>query len=241
MNYRKIWKENYGDIPKDKSGRSYEIHHIDGNRDNNDILNLKCISISDHFYIHLKQGNFLASASIARRMKLNETDIKALARFGGIEARDKKLGIFALTEDQKRENSSKGGKAVRGKNWFTDGISETKSEVCPGSGWKKGRSCKNLGYTKGKKLGYFWNNGIINMRFLECPGPEWKKGKLLTQEQRNRRSEIASSIIRSKESNEKRSQKLKNIMKEKVICNVCGKIGGIGAMKRWHFENCKGV
>jgi len=31
-NYRKVWIDNYGEIPRDVLGRSYEIHHLDGNR-----------------------------------------------------------------------------------------------------------------------------------------------------------------------------------------------------------------
>jgi len=55
MNYRKIWEEINGPIPKDSSGRTFDIHHIDGNRKNNSIENLICLSIEDHFKIHLKQ------------------------------------------------------------------------------------------------------------------------------------------------------------------------------------------
>ena len=40
-NYRKIYEQHYGPIPKDTDGRSYEIHHIDGNHNNNDINNLR--------------------------------------------------------------------------------------------------------------------------------------------------------------------------------------------------------
>jgi len=55
MNYRKIWENAYGEIPKDLDGRTYDIHHIDGNRKNNSIENLICLSIEDHYKIHLKQ------------------------------------------------------------------------------------------------------------------------------------------------------------------------------------------
>ena len=55
MNYRKLWENNYGEIPKDEKGRSYEIHHIDGNRDNNELSNLICVSIEEHYNIHLNQ------------------------------------------------------------------------------------------------------------------------------------------------------------------------------------------
>jgi len=62
MGYRKIWSKIYGEIPKDELGRSYEIHHIDGNRNNNSIENLTCVSIKEHYEIHKKQyienGNY---------------------------------------------------------------------------------------------------------------------------------------------------------------------------------------
>jgi hypothetical protein len=57
MNYRKIWESYYGKIPVDSNGVSFDIHHIDGNRKNNDINNLMCVSIYDHYKIHLKQFN----------------------------------------------------------------------------------------------------------------------------------------------------------------------------------------
>lgn len=35
--YRRLYEQAHGPIPKDKQGRSYEIHHIDGNRKNNPV------------------------------------------------------------------------------------------------------------------------------------------------------------------------------------------------------------
>jgi len=67
--YRKIWIENYGPIPVDANGRSYEIHHIDGNRGNNDLSNLMCVSIDEHYDIHEKQGDFAACMAIVQRRK----------------------------------------------------------------------------------------------------------------------------------------------------------------------------
>lgn len=66
--YRKIWESVYGEIPVDEEGRSYEIHHIDGNHLNNDINNLKCVSIKEHYDIHYKQGDYAACHMIAKRM-----------------------------------------------------------------------------------------------------------------------------------------------------------------------------
>ena len=55
MNYRKLWESIHGIIPKDSLGRTFDIHHIDGNHKNNSIDNLICLSLEDHYKIHLKQ------------------------------------------------------------------------------------------------------------------------------------------------------------------------------------------
>jgi hypothetical protein len=68
MNYRKIWEKYNGSIPKDEKGRSYDIHHIDGNRNNNDITNLKAVSLEEHWKIHFEQGDYLEANMIANRI-----------------------------------------------------------------------------------------------------------------------------------------------------------------------------
>ena len=71
MNYRKIWQSYYGEIPKDENGRTYEIHHKDGNRKNNSIDNLICVSIQEHYNIHYNQKDWKACYKI--RMRMNTT------------------------------------------------------------------------------------------------------------------------------------------------------------------------
>jgi len=71
INYRKIWEKTFGSIPKDDEGRSFEIHHRDGNRTNNSIENLICISIQEHYDIHYEQGDYGACVMIAKRMSLS--------------------------------------------------------------------------------------------------------------------------------------------------------------------------
>lgn len=68
--YRKIWGDNFGKIPTDDRGRVYEIHHKDGNRSNNSIENLMCVSIQEHFDIHAAKGEWGAATLIAKRMGL---------------------------------------------------------------------------------------------------------------------------------------------------------------------------
>lgn len=71
MGYRKKWEKAYGPIPKDEKGRSYEIHHIDGNRKNNDLSNLQCLSLQEHYELHLSQGDYAAAFRIAQRMTIS--------------------------------------------------------------------------------------------------------------------------------------------------------------------------
>ena len=76
----RIWEAAHGKVPKDSEGRSYEIHHIDGNPNNNALENLACLSIDEHYNIHLSQGDFGAAFLIARRMKLPPEEISEVAR-----------------------------------------------------------------------------------------------------------------------------------------------------------------
>lgn len=78
--YRKVWEEAYGEIPKDTEGRTYEIHHIDGNRENNSIENLMCVTIQEHFEIHFMQGDYNACIRMLDRMKLTPEEISEQAR-----------------------------------------------------------------------------------------------------------------------------------------------------------------
>jgi HNH endonuclease len=68
MDYRKLWESHNGPIPKDKDGRSYEIHHIDGNHQNNVIQNLKLVTIQEHYDVHYSQGDYGACLAIIMRM-----------------------------------------------------------------------------------------------------------------------------------------------------------------------------
>lgn len=77
-NYRKIWESYNGPIPIDEYGRTFEIHHIDGNRQNNDIQNLLCLSIEDHFKIHYEQEDHSACFKIAERLMLSSEERSSL-------------------------------------------------------------------------------------------------------------------------------------------------------------------
>lgn len=70
-NYRKIWEAAYGSIPYDSTGRKMEIHHIDGNRKNNNLENLKLVTIEEHYKIHESQCDWAACQNIILRMSIS--------------------------------------------------------------------------------------------------------------------------------------------------------------------------
>ena len=79
-NHRKIYKQHYGTIPKDETGRTYDIHHIDGNHFNNDPVNLKAVTIQEHYEIHYAQGDWAACLIMSDRMKISPEEKSILAK-----------------------------------------------------------------------------------------------------------------------------------------------------------------
>lgn len=66
--HRKIYEEAYGPIQK-----GFHIHHIDGNRDNNDLSNLVALSPKDHYELHKKQGDWACCLALVRTGHLEIT------------------------------------------------------------------------------------------------------------------------------------------------------------------------
>lgn len=77
--YRRIYEKHFGPIPIDNEGRTYDIHHIDGNRKNNHPPNLIAVTIQQHYDIHYSQGDFAACHRIAAKMKMSPADISRIA------------------------------------------------------------------------------------------------------------------------------------------------------------------
>jgi hypothetical protein len=79
-NYRNIYENHHGIIPQEENGRSYHIHHIDGNRMNNDPANLIALSIQEHYNIHHLQNDWYACLKLAKQMNKSPEEISELAR-----------------------------------------------------------------------------------------------------------------------------------------------------------------
>lgn len=154
--YRVVWQSVNGPIPRDSMGRSYEIHHIDGDKTNNSIQNLQCVSIQEHFDIHYAQGDFHACWMIAHRMHMTPDDISAFNR-----------DLIRALELPGRN---------KGKQAWNNGVRVTYSLECPGSGWVKGNLQNGrVGATANKVV---WNDGTKIMYADICPGEGWNLGAL---------------------------------------------------------------
>lgn len=118
--HRLIYENHFGPIPKDEDGRSFEIHHVDGNHNNNSVDNLMCVSIKEHYQIHSEQGDLKACLIMAKRMKLSPAEKSRLAKLSNTGERNPSFGTI----------------------WITDGVNNKKiipEQEIP-KGWRKGRT-----------------------------------------------------------------------------------------------------
>lgn len=97
VDYKKIWKEHYGPIPKDEHGMNYHIHHIDRDPTNNHITNLQALSAKDHAKVH--EHEFVKWASSAHTFWTEEGKARRsnAAKKSGTTNYENKVGIFDPT------------------------------------------------------------------------------------------------------------------------------------------------
>lgn len=80
-NYRKIYENHHGPIPREGNGRSFEIHHRDGNHSNNDPNNLVALTLQEHYDIHYAQGDYSACLLMKhQRMVKTPEEISEIAK-----------------------------------------------------------------------------------------------------------------------------------------------------------------
>lgn len=130
--YRRIWINENGPIPVDENGQSYEIHHINGNRSDNELSNLICVSIREHFNIHLEQGDAAACASILQRMVASPEEYKEKLKLYSLKGDKHPMWGKTHTEEAKRkigEASSKRNKGKGNPRYGKSHTNETRKKI----------------------------------------------------------------------------------------------------------------
>lgn len=177
MHYRKVWEIAYGKIPD-----GLEIHHIDGNHSNNELVNLKLVTLQEHLDIHKSQGDYGAVQAIMIRME--SYDRKEIAKLASLSQKNlienrkhnfQKLNRSELSKKVMKERLAAGSPAFLG-------ITDTRE-----NSRKAGLAAKEkkAGFHNPEKTGgvfvkntFWWTNQLTGekIRSKECPGNEWKRG-----------------------------------------------------------------
>lgn len=212
--YRKIYENHHGPIPKDNEGRTYEIHHIDGDKQNNHPDNLKCVSIQEHYDIHYSQGDWGACYLIGVKMKLSPAQLSEVATKNNrkrITAGTHILLSGKVQREQARQQLLNGTHPFMRRK---DGTSVASDRVKNGTNPFCGPD------NNSKRI----ENGTHNWL-----GPENNRKKL----------EAGTHPLQGPNNNNTRLENGTHPSQIKITCKHCGKIVGSAMYKRWHGDKCK--
>jgi hypothetical protein len=214
--YRRLWEKNFGPIPLDEKGISFEIHHIDRDSSNNELSNLQCVSLQEHYDIHFAQGDYWACQAISFRLKMPEEERLQMIKLSALSRK----GI--LRPDMTGNNNP-----MRNPEYVKNFSDATKG--MPKS--SEGRAAIALGHRNRslKKIECNFCHIITNdVNYKRWHGENCISNPLLTS---NELLELKKLRI----TNFTKS----NPSKVKYKCQYCKKYAGSGNYKRWHGENCK--
>jgi hypothetical protein len=179
-NHRKIWSDHFGPIPKEPCGRSYEIHHKDGDYTNNSIDNLVCLTIQEHYEVHFSQGDEYACWMILQRLgddSLRATSLPAhnKGKQAWNDGQRVKYADECPGEGWAKGDLQKGKKgATADKVVWNNGKTTRYAIVCPGEGWEPGALPRpGAGPKKGSTR---WTDGTTNKISIGSPGTGYYKG-----------------------------------------------------------------
>lgn len=184
IHYRKIWERanNSCLLPW------IDIHHINGNKKDNRLENLKPVTLQEHFDIHLQQGDYGACQAILMRMiDVDKRLLSDVASKCQIDLLKNGNHNFQKISSQKRvEISRKAGKLTLEKGIGIHAINNNKElhlKISSIAG-QKSRDLK-AGFHNPENNGYnfvrntkWWTNLITKerRRSKQSPGPEWVRG-----------------------------------------------------------------
>lgn len=242
--YRNIWIKNFGPIPKDELGRSYEIHHIDGNNKNNELDNLRCVSLQEHYDIHFAQGDWYACLRISAKLKMTGSEISELARKNALN-RVKKGTHHFVGGDWQRYYFRKPEMREHFRKIALMKISEGTHNMCNGMLANK----SNLKRLANGTHNFLGNNNPNSRRLQEgthnfqqqLKDGSHPKDVVRTCPHCNLTGKGGSMLrwhFDNCKASEKDALKIKKENNKILVCPHCNSSGRNGNMKRYHFDNC---
>jgi hypothetical protein len=260
-NYRKIYENHYGPIPKEENGRSYEIHHLDGNHHNNDPKNLKAVRIQEHYDIHYSQGDWSACLLISRNMKISPDEKSSLAKLNALRMVENGTHPFLSGEAQRKSNAERISNGTH--HWVGPAFNEQllREGRHPSQDPKiveaaKIREKKRLEDRNHRFLDKQWQIEKCK-KAVENKTHNFLGGKIQSKTSRRRVKDGTHNLLRDNDtrilnkthhffggeiqrnSNLKRLAEGKHPSQLKTQCEHCGKTCSLGMYKRWHGDKCK--
>ncbi len=240
VNYRKIYEQHHGPIPKDETGRTYDVHHIDGDHHNNDPNNLIAVSIQEHFDIHYAQGDWAACHRISARMKVDPALVSELSRQASAvrvaDGTHNFLGGKIQSETNKR-------RILRGDHPFLDGEATRRrnlERIAKGDHpfvGKRNPNHKRLADGTHHFLGGEFQRFHTNKRVAD--GTHHFLGGAI---HRRRVTEGTHPFLGGEIQRQYAAERVADGTHQNfrpLECPHCNKQGKGSIMLRWHFDNCK--
>ena len=240
-NYRKIYEQHYGPIPKEENGRTYEIHHIDSNRTNNNIENLMCVTIQEHFDIHYAQGDYASCTLIANSMKLSAEEKSNLMVLENQNRIAKGTHNFVGENNPSHLRVANGTHNLLGKNNpIHKRIADGTFHLADG---KISSAYQQARVTDGT---HPWLGGKIQQRVQIKRVNDGTHHLLSGDIQRNHQLSLVEQGIHRFQDPALIKERVNRQLKEgrhpsqiKKTCPHCGKTCDTGNYSQWHGDNCK--
>jgi hypothetical protein len=220
--YRKIYKQHYGEIPVDADGRSFEIHHIDGDHSNNNPLNLKAVTIQEHYDIHYSQGDWYACLLISGALDITPEEKSSLSRLGALEAVKNGTHNFLGGKIQKQAQDRL---VEAGKHHWQDSEKASK------------RNLKRLAEGNHTFLDKDWAREKELEKVKNGTHP-FLGGAVSRQTNEKRVAEGRHNFLGGKSAKNQLSNGT-HPSQIKKVCPHCNKTVSSGMFNRWHGDNCK--
>jgi len=154
-NYRKVYERYYqcSLLP------GIDVHHIDGDHNNNSPSNLIAVTLQEHYNIHKSQDDHYACVMIAQRMEHKPEDWIELARINGRKSaynnKNNSVGLTAWRENNPtlaKQACSAGGKVAGNRaaelGTGIHSLSEKEKKIVASKGGKKAAEL-GLGFRSG--------------------------------------------------------------------------------------------